>query len=113
MLEIFLDALVAGIVGNHQQKAVVGLDGFAALFDRQDAPMVGQRMDEDGSVLARFDDFVEVADGAAADGLRERPVNPYGFIRLDQEAADQIAAGEVLMASDGDKFVGAVFERRQ
>ena len=35
--------------------------------------MVGQRMDEDGGVLARLDDLVEVADRAAAHGRVSGP----------------------------------------
>ena len=113
MLQIFLDALVAGIVRNHQQKSVVRLDRLAALFDRQNPPMIRQRMDQHGRVLARLDHFVEIANRAAPHRLRQRTVNPHRLVGLDQEAADQVAAGEILVTGDRDQFVGAVGERRQ
>ena len=89
------------------------LDRLAALFDWQNPPMVRQRMDQHGGVLARLDHFVEVANRAAPHRLRQRTVDPHRFVGLDQEAADQVAAGEILVACDGDQLVGAVGERRQ
>src|SRR5439155_23907126 len=49
------------------------------------------------------DDLVEVADGARLDRLRERPVHPHRLVALDEVAADQVAAGEVLVTGDGDQ----------
>ena len=111
MVEVLLDALVAGIVGDAEQEAVVGLDGLSAFFHGEDPAMVRERVDEDGSVLARFDDLVEIADCAAANGLGQGPVDPDGFVGLYKVSADEVAAGEVLVAGDGNQFVGAVFER--
>src|SRR6185437_176461 len=79
MLQVFLDALIPRVIRNHEQKADVRFDRLATLFDRQDAPMVRQWVDEDSGVLARLDDFVEVTNRAAPDRLRQRAVHPYGF----------------------------------
>src|SRR6266853_3423504 len=102
VLQILLNALIAGIVGDDQQKSVVRLDYLAALFDRQDAPMVRERMDQNRCVFARLDDLVEVANGAAANRLSQRTIDPDSFIRLNQKTADQIAASEIFMAGNGD-----------
>ncbi len=39
-------------------------------------------------------------------GLRERPVDPHRLVALDQVAADEVAAGQVLVAGDGDEVAG-------
>ena len=54
--------------------------------------MVGEGVDEDGGVLARLDDFVEVADGAGLHRARERSVDPAGRLAFEQVAADEVAA---------------------
>ena len=64
VLQVLQHALVAGVVGDHEQEVGVRLDDLAALVDRQDAAVVGERVDEDDRVLARLDDLVEVADRA-------------------------------------------------
>src|SRR5205807_1863765 len=82
----------------------------AALLDREEPAMVGQRMDEHGGVLARLDNLIEVADRAAAHRLRQGSIDPHRLVRLDKEAADEVAAGEVFMASDRDQFIRTVLE---
>jgi hypothetical protein len=47
-------------------------------------------MNDDDRVFARFDHFVEVADRAALDGGRERPVVPDGLFAFEQETTDEI-----------------------
>ena len=51
---------------------------FAGAIDGQDAAIVGQRVQDDGGVLARFDHLVEVADAAFAYGAGQRTVAPVG-----------------------------------
>ena len=106
VLQVLEHALVAGVVGDHEQEVGMRLDDLAALVDRQDAAVVGERVDEDGGVLARLDDLVEVAERAEPHGLRERAVDPDRLVALDQIAADEIAAGEILVAGDGDQVAG-------
>lgn len=76
----------------------MGLDHLVLLFERQDAAVVGQRVDDDGGVLARFDDLVEIADRARANRQRQRPVVPDGALGVEQIAPDQVRCRHVLMA---------------
>ena len=113
VLQVLQHALVAGVVGDDEQEVGVRLEDLALLVDRQDAAVVGERVDEDDRVLARLDDLVEVADGAVLHRLRERAVDPDRLVALDQVAADEIAAGQVLVAGDGDEAPGAALARRR
>ena len=65
--------------------------------------MVGQRVDDDGGVLAGLDDLVEVADRPGAHGARERPVHPHRLVAGQQVAADEVGGGQVLVAGDRDE----------
>ncbi len=70
-------------------------------------------MDQHGGVLARLDDLVEVANRAAPHRLGQRPVDPHRLVGLYKVAADQVAAGQVLVTGDGDEFGRPVGEARQ
>src|SRR5581483_10468463 len=61
-------------------------------------------MDDDDRVLACFDDFVEIADAAAAHGARERTVEPFGAGRRQQIATDEVRRGEILVTGDRDEW---------
>ena len=100
VLQVFQRALVMGIVGNAQQEPVIGLDNLPGLFHRQDAPVVGQGVNQHGGILARFHHFVQIQDGPGFDGPGHRPVNPAGAFGIQQIAADQVAGGQILMAGD-------------
>ena len=102
-LEILENALVAGVVGDHELEIGMRAHELAALLQRQHAAVVGQRMDDDGRVLARLDDFVEIADGAVAHRDRQRPVMPDGALGVEQVAPDQVGCGHVLVAGDRDQ----------
>ena len=103
-LEVLQDALVARVVGDDEQEVGVGGEQLGRLLDRQDAAVVAQRVDDDGRVLAGLDDLVEVADGAAAHGPRERPVHPHRLVTGQQVAPDEVGGGEVLVAGDGHEL---------
>ena len=75
----------------------------AAFFDRQHAAVIGEGVDEDHGVLARFDDLVEVADRTAAHGAGQGAVDPHGFLAAEQVTPHQVAGAEVLVAGDGDE----------
>src|ERR1700687_5707759 len=64
-------------------------------------------------VLARVDYLTEVANRAAPHRLGQRPVDPYCLVGLDQVAADQVAAGQVLMAGDGGEVGGGGRQARE
>ena len=84
----------------------VGRHDLVVLLQRQDSPRVGQRMDHDGGVLPRFDDFVEIADRAISDGHRQRAVVPDGAVGLQQIAAGKVGGGHVFMRGDRDQGLG-------
>jgi hypothetical protein len=76
---------------------------LALLVERQGAPMVGQGVDDDRRVLARFDDFVEIADGTNARRGGQRSVEPARAVGFEQVAPDQVGRGHVFVAGDGDQ----------
>ena len=103
LLQVLHQALVAGIVRNDQLKIGVGAQQFSLLVERQRAPMVGQRMDDDRGVLTRFDNFIKVTDGTDAGSGGQRTVEPARAVGFEQVAPDQIGGGHVLVAGDGDQ----------
>ena len=108
VLEVFERALVAGVVGDDEEEAVPGLDYLAQLLDRQQAPVIGKRVNEDGGVLAGFDDLVEIADGAGLDRSGQWAVDPAGRVVFEQVAPDKVGCREVLVAGDGDELAAFV-----
>ena len=99
-LQLLEDVLVAGVVGHDELKALGRLDELARLVDRQHAPIVGQRVDDDDGVLPRLDDLVEVADRAVTGGEGQRAVLPHGLAAADEVAAEQIVRRQVVVAGD-------------
>ena len=102
-LHVLRRALVAGVVRNDEAEVRVRLHHLTALVERQHAPAVGQRVDHHRRVLARFDDLVEVADGAVAHRQGQRAVVPDGALRIEQEAADQVGRRHVFIARQRDQ----------
>ena len=74
---------------------------LAGALQRQDAAVVGQRVQHDGDVLARLDDLVEIADAAFAHRAGQRAVGPDRVAALEQVTAGEVRRGEVVMAGDG------------
>ncbi|MDT4859743.1 hypothetical protein FQZ97_942680 [compost metagenome] len=81
----------------------MGAHLLALLVERQGAAVVGERVDHHRGVLACFDDFVEVADGADARGMGERTVEPARAAGFEQVAAHEVGGGHVFVAGDGDE----------
>jgi hypothetical protein len=100
-LQALQQVLVAGVVGNDQHEIGWRFERFAGAVDGQDAAVVGQRVQHDGGVLARLDDFIEVADAAFAHGAGQRAVGPVGALVGNQVAADEVGGGQVVVAGDG------------
>ena len=65
--------------------------------------MVGQRVDDDGGVLAGLDDLVQVADRPGAHGSREWAVHPDGLVAGQQVAPDEVGGRQVLVARHRDE----------
>ena len=100
-LQVLEHALVAGVVRDHQLESRRGVQQLAGLVDRQHAPVVAQGVQDDHRVLARLDHLVEVAQRALAHGTGQRPVLPGRAVVADQEAADEVAGAQVVVAGDG------------
>ena len=103
LLQVLENALVTRVVGNHQLEIRMGMDELVFLFQRQHAARVGQRMDHDRRVLARLDDFVEIADRPKAHGQCERPVLPARSVRIEQVTPDQVGCGHIFVAGQRDQ----------
>ena len=86
LFEILDRVLVPGVVRDHELKTGSSLDQLTRLLDRQDAAIVGERMDDDDRVLPRLDDFVEIADAAMPRRDRQRTVGPDGLLAMDEES---------------------------
>jgi len=93
--------LVARIIGNHEHEIVRRMKRFAGAVERQDAAVVGERMQHHGDVLARLDHFIEIANSAAPHGAGQRPVGPDRFIVLDEIAAGKVGRRQIVMTGDG------------
>ena len=102
-LHVLGAALVAGVVGNHQLEVGVRVDHLALLVQRQGAARIGQRVDDDGGVLAGLHHFVQVADAAMAHGQGQRAVVPGRAVGIQQVAAHQVGGRHVLVAGQRDQ----------
>src|SRR5450755_1017556 len=63
-------------------------------------------MNDDGGVLAGFDDLVEIADRAMAHGQGQRAVVPDRAGWVEQIASGKVGGGHVLMRRDRDQGLG-------
>ena len=77
-----------------------GRHQLAGPLQRQDAAVVGERVQDDRHVLPGLDHLVEIADPALAHRPGERAVEPDGLAALEQVAAGQVGRGQVVMAGD-------------
>ena len=65
--------------------------------------MIGQRMQYDDGVLARFDHLIEITNRPLAHRARQWSVLPHGVVVTDQKAAHQITGGQVVVTGDSDQ----------
>ena len=100
MLEILQRRLVAGIVRHAEQKAVRGFKDEASLFDREEASVACEGMDDDRCVFPCLRDLVEVADATNSDGTCEGAIQPLGAAGREDVAADEVTSNEILVAGD-------------
>ncbi len=77
-------------------------DDLVGAVEVQGAAVIGQRVQDGQRVVAGLDDLVEVADGTGLDRPGQRPVGPDDVAAGDHEAADEVGAGQVVVAADGD-----------
>ena len=65
--------------------------------------MVGKRVQDHRCVLPRLDDLIQVADRAFPHGPCQRAVYPFRLAATQQEPADEIRRGQVVVAGHGDQ----------
>ena len=65
--------------------------------------MIGKRVNDDDCVLARFNNLIEVADGAVAHSGRQGTIVPNCLLAFEQETPNQVGSRQVFMAGDGDQ----------
>src|SRR5690348_13978566 len=61
-------------------------------------------MDDDDSVLSRFDHLVEVADRAVPCGDGQRAIDPDRFFTANEKPPREITRREVVVTRDGDEW---------
>ena len=66
------------------------------------AAVIGQRMQDRQRVVAGLDDLVQIADRTGLDRSGQRAVGPHDITAGHHESADEIRAGQVVVAADGD-----------
>ncbi len=104
LLQILHQALVAGIVRDHQLKVGVRLDQLPLLVQRQGTPVVGQGVNHHRGVLTCLDDLVQITDPSHPRRHGQRPILPARPLLVEEEAAHQIGGGHVLIA--GNRYQG-------
>ena len=55
--------MITGVVRNDEHEIRRRFENRAALFDREPAAVIRQRVNDDDGVFTRFDYFVEIAKG--------------------------------------------------
>src|SRR5438128_1941461 len=75
-LQVLEDALVPGIVGNHEAEALGGGDPDTTLaLDGELPPMISEGVDGDNAVLTGLHDLIEIADPTLQGSPGEGTVN--------------------------------------
>ncbi len=115
MLQLFHDALVAGIVRNRQHEIRMGFQNEPPLFLGKNPAVVRQGMDDHGRVFTGLHHFIQIADGPVFHGQAQRTVLPDRFISFQEKPPDQIRGRQILMTGDRHQrqgeFPGHVFQK--
>jgi hypothetical protein len=64
----------------------------------ENAPVVGEGVNDHRGVFAGLDDFIQVADGPVAHGLCQGAIDPDGLLVFEEKAADKIRGEQVFVA---------------
>ena len=91
LFQVFQDRLITRIIRNDKHEIRRRFQYRSSFFNRKTATMIGERMNDNDRVFARFDNFVEIADRAVTHRGGQRPVVPDSLFAFDQKAADQIS----------------------
>src|SRR6266516_4697786 len=102
LLQVFENRLIAGIIRDDQHEIRGRFQDGPALFNGQPTAVIGQWMNDDDGVFARFDYFVEVADGAVAHRGGQGTIVPDCLFAFEQKTSHQIGGRKILVAGDSD-----------
>src|SRR6185295_1960409 len=103
LLQILEHALVPWVIGNHQKEVVGRFENLAFLFNRQEAAIIAQGMDDDRGVLPRLDDFIQIDNCAMLHAERQRPIDPHRLLAFEQIPPHEIGGGKIFMAGHRDQ----------
>ena len=104
LLEVFHQALITRVIGNNQLEIRVCFNQLAFLVQRQGTAMVGERMNYNGSVLTRFNHFIQVADRSDTSSCCQGAVLPFGTILVQQKTSHQVGCCHVFITGYGNKW---------
>src|SRR5262245_51429404 len=65
-----------------------------------------------GGVLSGLDDLVEVADRAVTHSTSQGSVHPLGVAAAQQETADEVSGGQVVVAGNRDERTVQIMRHR-
>ena len=98
MFQFLQHTLIPRVVGDDQHKLFNRLNHLSLFFDRQDAAIVTQRMNNDGGVFSRLHDLIQIDDGAMLNAESQRPIDPDRLLPFEQIPSDEIGRGKIFMA---------------
>src|ERR1700756_1211752 len=81
----------------------MGTDEFSSFLERKNPTIIGEGVDDDCGILARFDNLIEIAYRAVADCHGEGTIMPDGSLSVQQIAAHEVRGCHVLVTGNGYK----------
>ena len=102
-LHLLQGAARGRVVGADQHEPVGGRNALVDPVEVQGAAVIGQGVEDRQRIPPRLDHLVEIADRALANGPRQRAIDPLDVSAVDQEAPDQVAAGQIVVTRDGEE----------
>src|SRR5262249_13973421 len=103
LLQVFEDALITRVVGDHQHELIRGLQNRAPLLDRKYSSVVGERMNQNYCVFSSFNNFVEIANRSVLDGGGKRSIVPDCLVAFEKKSTDEIGRRQVFVTGNGDQ----------
>src|SRR3954471_19300680 len=79
------------------------MEQLTGLVEREQATLVGERVQDGERVRARFDHLVEIADCPLAYGDGQWAIDPDRLVPAEQKTPREVARGQVIVARDGDE----------
>ncbi|CAK7261583.1 protein of unknown function (plasmid) [Shinella sp. WSC3-e] len=93
--------MISGIVGHDDPEIRMSAHHLVLFLQRENTTVVGQRMDDDGSVLPGFHYFIEIAYRAKAGRHGKWAVVPLGAVGVEQKSPYEIGGRHVFVTGNG------------